>query len=96
MVASCSLSAHLELQGVDLSVHLQRGQQRSFRLQAVVDLLTAVSSQWFDPSRGSWLRQSEVLKPRGCIALLGFTDATTDFTTRLWRPAQPNLRKRWV
>ncbi|XP_018537788.1 putative methyltransferase DDB_G0268948 [Lates calcarifer] len=44
-----------------------------------VDLLTAASAaHWFEPSR--FLAEAiRVLKPRGCIALLGFTDATTRF-----------------
>ncbi|XP_035533193.1 putative methyltransferase DDB_G0268948 [Morone saxatilis] len=42
-----------------------------------VDLLTAASAaHWFDQSR-FLAEASRVLKPRGCMALLGFTDSDT-------------------
>ncbi|XP_028249372.1 putative methyltransferase DDB_G0268948 [Parambassis ranga] len=44
-----------------------------------VDLLTAASAaHWFDRLR-FLAEANRVLKPRGCIALLGFTDANTRF-----------------
>ncbi|XP_034741658.1 putative methyltransferase DDB_G0268948 [Etheostoma cragini] len=45
-----------------------------------VDLLTAASAaHWFDQTR-FLVEASRVLKPRGCIALLGFSDSNTRFT----------------
>lgn len=42
-----------------------------------VDLLTAASAaHWFDPPR-FLAEASRVLKPRGCIALLGYSDHGT-------------------
>lgn len=42
-----------------------------------VDLLTAASAaHWFDQSR-FLVEASRVLKPRGCMALLGFSDSNT-------------------
>ncbi|XP_053184992.1 putative methyltransferase DDB_G0268948 [Scomber japonicus] len=44
-----------------------------------VDLLTAASAaHWFDKSR-FLAEASRVLKPRGCMALLGFSDTNTRF-----------------
>ncbi|KAM7407752.1 hypothetical protein PAMA_003483 [Pampus argenteus] len=44
-----------------------------------VDLLTAASAaHWFDQSR-FLAEASRVLKPRGCMALLGFNDTNTKF-----------------
>ncbi|XP_038161086.1 putative methyltransferase DDB_G0268948 [Cyprinodon tularosa] len=45
-----------------------------------VDLLTAASAaHWFDQSK-FLLEANRVLKPRGCMALLGFTDNNIRFT----------------
>ncbi|XP_040912733.1 putative methyltransferase DDB_G0268948 [Toxotes jaculatrix] len=44
-----------------------------------VDLLTAASAaHWFDQTK-FLVEANRVLKPRGCMALLGFTDTTTKF-----------------